>query len=162
VFFSTGLGSPKPEEHPLSAVRDCLFNIPIATLHIWSPSSPPTWRSDMQWWQWADNMARAPRRFQWRKVFVLVFESCMGSVSGGTIVLVFLSLSDQMRGSALITPRALSLRSLPVHHSPILPFDAVQSWDTVSVAKYSLLEVFRFPLRSERTASTVLDGWVSI
>ena len=27
--------SPKLEHHPLSAVRDCLFNIFAATLHIW-------------------------------------------------------------------------------------------------------------------------------
>jgi hypothetical protein len=29
--------TPKLENHPLSAVRDCLFNIFAATLHIWSP-----------------------------------------------------------------------------------------------------------------------------
>jgi hypothetical protein len=27
--------TPKLEDHPLSAVRDCLFNIFVATLHIW-------------------------------------------------------------------------------------------------------------------------------
>jgi len=26
--------TPKPEDHPLSAVRDCLFNLFAATLHI--------------------------------------------------------------------------------------------------------------------------------
>jgi hypothetical protein len=29
--------TPKVEDHPLSAVRDCLFNISAATLHIWGP-----------------------------------------------------------------------------------------------------------------------------
>jgi hypothetical protein len=27
--------TPKLEDHPLSAVRDCLFNVSAATLHIW-------------------------------------------------------------------------------------------------------------------------------
>jgi hypothetical protein len=31
--------NPKPEDHPLSAVRDCLFNIFAATLHIGGRSS---------------------------------------------------------------------------------------------------------------------------
>jgi len=31
--------TPKLEDHPLSAVRDCLFNIFAATIHIWRPSS---------------------------------------------------------------------------------------------------------------------------
>jgi hypothetical protein len=41
-FFTVGVVSPHPtpklEGHPLSAVRDCLFNIFAATLHIWRPS----------------------------------------------------------------------------------------------------------------------------
>jgi len=28
---------PKLKKHPFSAVCDCLFNIPISTLHIWMP-----------------------------------------------------------------------------------------------------------------------------
>jgi hypothetical protein len=32
--------TPKMEDHPLSAVRDCLFNIFAATLRIWRPSPP--------------------------------------------------------------------------------------------------------------------------
>jgi len=32
--------TPKLEDHPLSAVRDCSFNIFAATLHIWRPSPP--------------------------------------------------------------------------------------------------------------------------
>jgi hypothetical protein len=32
--------TPKLEDHPLSAVRDCLFNMFPATLHIWRPSPP--------------------------------------------------------------------------------------------------------------------------
>jgi hypothetical protein len=44
--------TPKLEGHPLSAVRDCLFNIFAATLHIWRPSPPSaTWGRAMPWWQ---------------------------------------------------------------------------------------------------------------
>jgi hypothetical protein len=32
--------TPKLEDHPLSAVSDCLFNIFAATLHIWRPFPP--------------------------------------------------------------------------------------------------------------------------
>jgi hypothetical protein len=32
--------TPKLEDYPLSAVRDCLFNIFAATLHIWRPFPP--------------------------------------------------------------------------------------------------------------------------
>jgi hypothetical protein len=36
--------TPKQEDHPLSSVRDFLFSIFAATLHIWRPSFPPaTW-----------------------------------------------------------------------------------------------------------------------
>jgi hypothetical protein len=43
----------KLEDHPLSAVCDCLFNIFVATLYIWrlSPLSPTRGRA-MLWWQW--------------------------------------------------------------------------------------------------------------
>jgi hypothetical protein len=38
-FYGEGLLAPRPtrkmEDHPLSAVRDCLFNIFVATLIIW-------------------------------------------------------------------------------------------------------------------------------
>jgi hypothetical protein len=42
----------KLEDHPLSAVRECLFNIFAATLHTWraSPHSAAWWRV-MHWWQ---------------------------------------------------------------------------------------------------------------
>jgi hypothetical protein len=44
--------TPKLENHPLSAVRYCLFNIFAASLHIRRPSSPfATWGSAMPWWQ---------------------------------------------------------------------------------------------------------------
>jgi hypothetical protein len=33
--------TPKLEDHPLSAVRDFLFNIFAATLHIWTPFVHP-------------------------------------------------------------------------------------------------------------------------
>ena len=42
-FYDEELLAPRPtpklEDHPLSAVRDCLFNIFAATLHIGSRSS---------------------------------------------------------------------------------------------------------------------------
>ena len=42
-FYGEGLLAPRPtpklEDHPLSAVRDCLFNIFAATLHIGGRSS---------------------------------------------------------------------------------------------------------------------------
>ena len=44
--------TPRVEEHPLSAVRDCLFSIFAATLHVYRPSSATaTWGRDMPWWQ---------------------------------------------------------------------------------------------------------------
>jgi hypothetical protein len=44
--------TPKLEDHPLSAVRDCLFNIFAATLHIWRPSpASVTWGRTMPWWR---------------------------------------------------------------------------------------------------------------
>jgi hypothetical protein len=42
--------TPKLEDHPLSTVRDCLFNILAATLHIGGRSSA-TWGCAMPWWQ---------------------------------------------------------------------------------------------------------------
>jgi hypothetical protein len=49
-FYGEELLAPCPtrklENHPLSAVRDCLFNVFTATLHIWRPSPPSaTWRT---------------------------------------------------------------------------------------------------------------------
>jgi hypothetical protein len=44
--------TPNLENHPLSAVRDCLFNTFAATLHIRRPSPPSaTWGRAMPWWQ---------------------------------------------------------------------------------------------------------------
>jgi hypothetical protein len=44
--------TPQLENHPLSAVRECLFNIFVATFHIWRPSPPSaTWGGAMPWWQ---------------------------------------------------------------------------------------------------------------
>jgi hypothetical protein len=46
------LPSPKLEDHPLSAVCDCLFNIFTTSLHIWRLSLPcKTWGCAMLWWQ---------------------------------------------------------------------------------------------------------------
>jgi len=44
--------TPKLEGHPISAVRDCLFYLFPATLHIWRPSPlSSTQGRDMPWWQ---------------------------------------------------------------------------------------------------------------
>jgi hypothetical protein len=56
MFYGEELLAPRPtpklEGHPLSAVRDCLFNIFAATLHTWRVSPPSaTWGRDMLWWQ---------------------------------------------------------------------------------------------------------------
>jgi hypothetical protein len=41
VFYSEELLAPRPtpklDDHPMSAVRDCLFNVLAATLHNWRP-----------------------------------------------------------------------------------------------------------------------------
>jgi hypothetical protein len=43
IFYGEELLAPGPtpklEDHPLSAVRDCLFNVFAATLHNWRRSS---------------------------------------------------------------------------------------------------------------------------
>jgi hypothetical protein len=39
-FLSTRR-TPQPEDHPLSAFRECLFSIFSATFNIWRPSPPP-------------------------------------------------------------------------------------------------------------------------
>jgi hypothetical protein len=55
-FYGEDLLAPRPtpklENHPLSAVRDCLFNIFAASLHIWRPFlTSATWGRAMPWWQ---------------------------------------------------------------------------------------------------------------
>jgi len=41
----------KLENHPLSAIRGCLFSIFTATLHIWRPSPPSVTRGrEILWW----------------------------------------------------------------------------------------------------------------
>jgi hypothetical protein len=55
IFYSEELQAPRPtpklEDHPLSAVCNCLFNILAGTLHIWRPFPPSaTWRRTMPWW----------------------------------------------------------------------------------------------------------------
>jgi len=45
--------SPKIEDYPLSAIRNCLFNIFGATIKVWRPSPPSaTWGRTMPRWQW--------------------------------------------------------------------------------------------------------------
>jgi hypothetical protein len=56
LFFYGELLAPRPppklEDHPLSAVRDCLFNILAAALQNWRTSPPSaTWGRAMPWWQ---------------------------------------------------------------------------------------------------------------
>jgi hypothetical protein len=56
LIFYGELLAPRPthklEDHPLSAVRDYLFNIFAATLHTWRASPPSaTWGCAMPWWQ---------------------------------------------------------------------------------------------------------------
>jgi hypothetical protein len=45
MFYGEGLLAPRPtpklEDHPLSAVRDCLFNVFATTLHTWRPFLHP-------------------------------------------------------------------------------------------------------------------------
>ena len=43
--------TPKLVDHPLSAVRDCLFNIFTSTLHIAGVPPSATWGRSMLWWQ---------------------------------------------------------------------------------------------------------------
>jgi hypothetical protein len=54
IFYSEELLAPRPtpklEDHPLSAVRDCLFNIFAATLHIWRPFPPSATRGRAMPW----------------------------------------------------------------------------------------------------------------
>jgi hypothetical protein len=56
IFYSEEFLAPHPthklEDHPLPALRNCLFNIFSAALHIWRLSTPSaTWGRAMQWWQ---------------------------------------------------------------------------------------------------------------
>jgi hypothetical protein len=54
VFYGEKLLSPLPilDDYPLSAVRDCIFNIFAATLRIWRPSFPSATRGrSVPWWQ---------------------------------------------------------------------------------------------------------------
>jgi hypothetical protein len=56
IFYGEEFLAPRPipklEDHPLSAVRNCLCNIFAASLHIWRPSPPSaTWGRAMPWWQ---------------------------------------------------------------------------------------------------------------
>jgi hypothetical protein len=45
IFYGEELLAPRPtpklEDHPSSAVRDCLFNVFAATLHTWRPLLHP-------------------------------------------------------------------------------------------------------------------------
>jgi hypothetical protein len=45
IFYGEGLLAPRPtpklEDHPLSSVRGCLFNVFAANFHYWRPSLYP-------------------------------------------------------------------------------------------------------------------------
>jgi hypothetical protein len=45
IFYGEELLAPRPtpklEDHPLSAIRDCLFNVFAATLYNWRPFLHP-------------------------------------------------------------------------------------------------------------------------
>jgi hypothetical protein len=64
--------TPKLEDHPLSAVRDCLFSIFAATLHIWRPSPPATWGRPIPWWQGT--------HLTWLYLLSLSLKKCQGGV----------------------------------------------------------------------------------
>jgi hypothetical protein len=55
LFYSEVLLAPRPistlEDQPLSAVRDCLFNISAGTLHTGGRSSIRSLRCTVPWWQ---------------------------------------------------------------------------------------------------------------
>jgi hypothetical protein len=65
VIFHNKLNSspnPQTDDHPLSIVRDCLFNIFAATLRIWKPSPPSATRGrPMPWWQGPTQYGRCTR-----------------------------------------------------------------------------------------------------
>jgi hypothetical protein len=78
--------TPKLEGHPLSVVRDCLFNTFAAVLHIWWPSLlSATWRRAIPWWHgthltwrvltlWVDfhPARKRPTFFFWKRIFITV------------------------------------------------------------------------------------------
>jgi hypothetical protein len=56
IFYGEELLAPHPtpnlEDDPLSAVRDCLFNIFRDTPHFWRPSPlSATWGRAVPWWE---------------------------------------------------------------------------------------------------------------
>jgi hypothetical protein len=56
LYFTVMIKSPSLNTHagyhPMSAVRECLFNVFTAVLHTCSPSPPSaTWERAMPWWQ---------------------------------------------------------------------------------------------------------------
>jgi hypothetical protein len=54
IFYGEELLAPRPtnklEDHPLSAVRDCLFNIFAATLQNWREPLPIIQKFNNQFW----------------------------------------------------------------------------------------------------------------
>jgi hypothetical protein len=86
IFYSEELLAPRPipklEDHPLSAGRDCLFNIFAATLHIWRLLPPSaSWGRAMPWWQgthltwppWLDHSNYIWQRVQVVKLLIMQF-----------------------------------------------------------------------------------------
>jgi hypothetical protein len=72
LFFYGELLAPSPtpklENHPFYAVRDCFFSILTATFHIWRPSPPSaTWGRAMPWWQKNHNIQNYDTGFWWKR-----------------------------------------------------------------------------------------------
>jgi len=53
--------TPKLEDHPLSAVPNCLFNIFTATFHIEGRPPSATWGCTMLWWRTHLSLSVLPR-----------------------------------------------------------------------------------------------------
>jgi len=65
-FYGEKLLAPCPtpnlEDHPLSDVFNCFFNIFVAILHIWRPSPSATQGCAMPWWQGLTERGNLPHR----------------------------------------------------------------------------------------------------
>jgi hypothetical protein len=83
VFYDEEIvprATSKLEDHPLSTLRDCLFNIFAVTLHIWRPSPPSATRGRaMPWWQFTKTVDDRTEKYFKQKFHILIrpyFASC--------------------------------------------------------------------------------------
>jgi hypothetical protein len=81
VFYGEELLAPRPtpnlEDHPLSAVSDCLFDIFAATLHIWRPflqPQPEDAGGELLWIRWWTFGFHKMRGISWVAQDVLAFQ----------------------------------------------------------------------------------------